>query len=86
MAQPSSVKRFSRAERVYRALLWVYPADFRREYEAPMAQLFRDLCRDVYSQHGRLGLAQMWGRVLADTAIAAVIERIYTLHSRFVHF
>ena len=33
------------SERVYQALLVVYPAEFRRWYAAHMRQAFRDLCR-----------------------------------------
>ena len=79
MVQSPSFDHFPRAESIYRALLRIYPADYRREYAAPMAQLFRDLCRDTYCHHGRVGLARLWGRVLADTVITAVVEHIHTL-------
>jgi hypothetical protein len=79
MVQSSSLDRFSRAESAYRALLWVYSADYRREYETLMVQLFRDLCRDAYRQHGSVGLVRLWQRVLADTVITAAVEHIHTL-------
>lgn len=79
MVQLPSLAHFPRAARIYRALLRLYPADYRREYAAPMAQLFRDLCRDAYRQHGRVGLARLWRRVLADTVVTAAIEHIHAL-------
>jgi len=44
-----------------------------------MTQLFRDLCRDAYRQHGRVGLARLWRRVLADTVVTAAVEHIHAL-------
>jgi lipopolysaccharide/colanic/teichoic acid biosynthesis glycosyltransferase len=32
------------SERLYRLLLWIYPALFRQEYGSEMAKLFRDCC------------------------------------------
>ena len=82
MATSPSVTRFPRAESLYCALLRLYPADYRREYAAPMAQLFRDLCRDAYRQHGSVGLARLWRRVLADTVVTAAIEHIHALKKK----
>jgi hypothetical protein len=79
MAQSPSLLRFPRAESVYRALLRVYPSDYRHEYDELMAQLFRDLCRDAYRQGGRAGLMRLWQRVLVDTVITAAVEYIHTL-------
>lgn len=78
MAQSPTLPRFSRAESVYRALLRVYPMDYRHEYAELMVQLFRDLCRDAYRQNGRVGLARLWQRVLADTIVTAAVEHIHT--------
>lgn len=77
MTPASSVMRFPRAESLYCALLRLYPADYRREYAAPMAQLFRDLCRDAYRHHGHVGLVRLWRRVLADTVVTAAVEHIH---------
>ena len=62
------------AERVYRILLFVYPATHRREYGPLMAQSFRDLCRDAYRQRGFVGLVGLWVWILADTAVTAAAE------------
>ena len=68
------------AERLYRILLFAYPAKHRREYGPLMAQLFRDLCRDSYRQKGFVGLVQFWSYVLTDTAVTATVEHFYTLY------
>jgi hypothetical protein len=62
------------SERVYRALLIFYPADYRREYGADMAQVFRDMCRDSYRQGGVWGVLRSWLPVLLDLAITAFEE------------
>jgi len=67
------------AERLYRILLFVYPATHRREYGPLMVQLFDDLCRDSYRQKGLAGLVRLWSHVLADTAVTAAAEHCYIL-------
>ena len=47
-------------ERLYRALLLFYPAEFRCEYAAEMTQAFRDRQRD---DHASL----LWFDLIADT-------------------
>jgi hypothetical protein len=75
----SETQRMRRAERVYRRLLWLYPARFRREYEEAMVQLFRDQWRDPQrsaSWHRRLGF---WLFICADTGKAAGCETVKAL-------
>lgn len=67
------------AERLYRVLLFAYPAKHRREYGPLLVQLFRDLCRDSYRQKGPLGLIQLWIYVLVDTVVTAAVEHFYGL-------
>jgi hypothetical protein len=60
---PSQVPSFS--ECVYKALLMVYPKEFRDEYGPQMVRDFRDLCREELERGGVLGLpgcgsAQPW--------------------------
>jgi hypothetical protein len=71
MTQPSLI---ALSERAYRALLIFYPADYRREYGALMAQVFRDMCRHAYRQKGPYGVLGVWLPVLLDLAITAVEE------------
>jgi len=51
------------SERVYQFLIRAYPAQFRREYEEPMAQHFRDQLR---AAPGLLQCTRLWLRTLAD--------------------
>lgn len=63
------------SERIYRALLIAYPADFRREYAAEMTRLFRDTCRDAYRQGG-IAAALLWSfSTLVDLILTALQER-----------
>ena len=50
-------------ERVYRALLLLYPRAFRREYRDPMVQLYRDARRDR---------AASWTELAGDVVIVAL--------------
>jgi hypothetical protein len=66
--------------RLYRTLLYAYPAGFRREYGSQMAQLFRDTCRDVYRRDGSLG-REFWMPILADLMRTALQEHARALLS-----
>lgn len=67
---------------VFRHLLVVYPKAYRREYGEPMAQLFRDQCRESWRTAGGLGLARLWLRVLPDLMKTSMQEHISTLKER----
>ncbi|HLG76638.1 MAG TPA: hypothetical protein VKX46_09490 [Ktedonobacteraceae bacterium] len=45
---------------VYRGLLCLGPAEFRREYGEPALQVFRQCCRDAYRQRGIAGVVRLW--------------------------
>lgn len=62
------------SERIYRALLLLYPADYRREYGGQMAQVFRDVCRDRYRQAGLVGMALWWCATLLDLTFTVIEE------------
>lgn len=61
--------------KVYRALLVLYPADFRQQYERHMVQVFRDVCRDVYGEGGTSGLMNWWATALFDLLQSVLVER-----------
>lgn len=63
------------AERIYSSLLRLYPAGFRRDYEALMLQLFRDVSRARYQQQGLPGMALWWCRTLLDLVFTVIEER-----------
>jgi hypothetical protein len=52
-------------ERVYRALLLLYPRRFRRDYREPMVQLYRDARRN--------GTAS-WSRLAGDVVVSAPVQ------------
>ncbi len=65
--------------KLYRLLLFLYPAGHRREYAPLMAQAFGDLCRERYGQAKMLGLLKLWGRVLKDLLATALAEHVDAL-------
>lgn len=67
----------NRSTQVYRRLLQAYPADFRCEYGALMAQLFRDGLRDAVQQ-GVLSAGIFWLHALFDLIRNAIGERMST--------
>ncbi|HEY3670210.1 MAG TPA: hypothetical protein VGN51_04695 [Acidimicrobiia bacterium] len=52
-------------ERAYRALLFLYPRRFRREYRDPMLQLYRDALRDH---------SQSWPRLAGDVVMSVPVQ------------
>lgn len=76
MSTPEKHSRLvGRSERVYRALLVVYPEEFRREYGVQMAQLFRDQCREELESGGMMALVGLWFRTLVELVSTARRER-----------
>jgi hypothetical protein len=69
----------SASERLYRFLLYVYPAMYRREYGPPMTQAYRDLCHSAYRQRGMAGLASLWIRLSADLLASAIGQHLDVL-------
>jgi signal peptidase I len=67
--------------RLYSALLYAYPPEFRRQYGRPMEQLFRDRCRDLARSPGRLPLLRFAVHVVTDWFRTAVRERVAAVWS-----
>ena len=65
--------------RLYSALLYAYPPEFRRQYGRPMEQLFRDRCRDLAQTPGRLTLLRFAAHVMTDWLRTTVRERAAAL-------
>ncbi|NDJ78627.1 MAG: serine/threonine protein kinase [Chloroflexi bacterium] len=63
-------------DRLYQALLRLYPAEFRREYGSLMALAFRDLCRDARHNGGGFGLVGLWWRTLRDLVRSVITEHL----------
>jgi len=82
--EPFSFERLMTiSERLYRLLLFAYPAEFRRAYRREMIQTFRDCCREALQQRGQLGALQLWGLLLYDLVKTASIERIRACIAQF---
>ena len=69
--------RFERklSERLYAALLYLYPKRFRAAYGHQMRLTFRDACRVAYSRGGANGLLALWLPTLLDLFKSALEER-----------
>lgn len=65
----------SRSERVYEALLSIYPKSFRDAYGPQMVQVFGDLCREERERAGLAGLILLWARTVLDLLRTAASER-----------
>jgi len=66
---------FSLSESVYRAMMALYPAEFRQDYAGLMAQAFRDVSRETYRREGLAGIALWWGAALFDLLISLIEQR-----------
>jgi capsular polysaccharide biosynthesis protein len=63
------------AERLYGALLALYPKAFRRRYATEMQRDFRELSREGLDRSGAAELARVWGVAFSDLALTALKER-----------
>src|SRR3712207_905295 len=63
------------SERVYRALIRLYPQEVRRRCAQEMALYFGDLCREEWRSGGAMALALLWARTLPDLIFSALKER-----------
>lgn len=63
-------------ERVYRALLQLYPPEFRQRFGDDMVQLFHDRLRDARAGRVRGGVAGAWLKLLVDVAATAPSEHL----------
>lgn len=81
MQQARSV---SFSERLYRALLFVYPHEFRRAYRFEMVQTFRDCYRDI-TRYGSAGeLLRFWSYIISDLVLTASVEQYKALRKRIL--
>ena len=63
------------SERIYRALLILYPRHFRHDFGDEMARSFRNLCEEELRRGGRTGLFKLWLYTLLELPTTAVKER-----------
>jgi hypothetical protein len=62
------------ATRIYNALLYLYPADFREAYGAAMTCIFEESLSDAFAQSGPAGALKLGLHTLSDLATAALAE------------
>jgi hypothetical protein len=67
--------KFLISERLYAALLCLYPAPFRAAYSQQMRLTFRDACRAAYRRNGAGGLLALWLPTLLDLFKSALEAR-----------
>ena len=71
------MKRFTRLSlRLYRALLVLYPVQFRREYGPLMVAFFEERCEECLASGRPLPLLRLWWRTLIDLGVSALIVRL----------
>jgi hypothetical protein len=63
------------SERVYNALLSLYPIRFRLRFAAEMAQLFHDMCNDALEKGEVAIVAAFWLRAIRDLLFSVLRER-----------
>ena len=59
---------------LYRWLLNLGPASFRRDYGKPALQDFRQCCRVAYQKQGSLGVLSLWPGLLGETVSGLLAE------------
>src|SRR5436305_6742927 len=85
MNRKATLQIVSRAESLYRLLLFVYPSRFRSVYGQQMALTFRDCCRDALRQGSTLTLASLWCIVFYDLVTSACAEHAKSCLAWFRH-
>ena len=65
------------SERLYAALLHLYPKQFRAAYGKQMRLTFRDACRVAQHRNGTVGLLALWLPTLFDLFRSALEERAH---------
>ena len=82
MVRPPPSRAIALSESTFRRLLLAYPRSHRDEYGEDMAQVFRDQCRDAWTESKTFGLAKLWLRVLPDVINTSLWERLSNLNPR----
>ena len=67
------------SDKIYRALLRLFPIDFRQEYETEMEDLFREQREHARRQRSAIGLLRLWGETLAGIFRTAPSEHLSML-------
>lgn len=64
------------SERIYDFLVKFYPENYRVEFAEEMKFVFSESLKDAYSEHGALGILNLWMRTMIDAVKSLVIQHI----------
>lgn len=64
------------ATRLYRALLVLYPAPFRREYGPLMVTAFEKMCEEAAGEGGLRALVRLWWHTLFDLTTSVLVQHL----------
>jgi hypothetical protein len=67
---------------LYRWLLNLAPAEFRREYAASTLQVFRQCCLDAHQQKGAFGVICQWPALFSEAIIGLLAEYLFPYNRR----
>ena len=69
----------TRSERIYSALLRLFPFDFRGDFGSEMEETFREQHRDAQREAGKIGLLRLWWETLTGIFTTAPAEHLSIL-------
>src|SRR5713226_9154013 len=75
----------SRADRFFRHLLRLFPAEFRGDFGDEMAATFHDQRRDVMAEGGSMGALRLWRDTLRGVLTTAPREHLDVLRGDVVY-
>jgi uncharacterized protein YneF (UPF0154 family) len=65
-----------KSQKLYCALLSLYPKEHRDDYANSMRQVFTTQCHAAYEQRGLFGIILLWLRTLPDLGYTALLEHV----------
>ena len=76
MKESQGGKLISFSDRIYKTLMFMFPADFRREFGPLIAHAFHDISRDVYIEGSFKDVICLWVRATNDLVGSAIAEHL----------
>lgn len=76
------MSRFTASIRLYRLLLWLYPARFRQDYGEELARVFEDILITEHTTSKRLLFTKFWLHSAFDLIKTAFYERSHTMREQ----
>ena len=72
------------SQRIYSAILFLYPVSLRRQFEKEMIEVFTEQMQDAWEQEGWLGGLSVWRCVGSETLRTAFSSHLQTIGISFV--